>query len=175
MKTKLIILVLILIIAISGIGAYVLTLENTDSAKINNTTNTNNITTGNKNTSNATTDNNSTNEKTEDLSETIKIKDDPNFPTTKKIGKGDEIYVFYNSGYNGQEDISRGLLIYIMNSTDVLEGKTHFKISQAIVKFIDNNNETVYKTYTPNNGDSIRIEVPKDLTPISATVHYKAR
>ncbi|MGL6299080.1 MAG: hypothetical protein ACRC1M_07935 [Methanobacteriaceae archaeon] len=164
MKNKIIVLVIILI-SISGIGAYMILSENTnnpvktfnnDSNLINNSTN----------------QSNSINDKG-NLSKTIKIKDDPNLPTSEKIGNEDTIYAFYNSGYNGQEDIHRGLIIFILNSSNELEGNTNFKISQAVIKFKDNNSKIVYKTYTPNYGDNIKIKVPENLTPLTATVYYK--
>jgi len=170
MNKKIIILLIILIlIVISGIVAYVVTSENTD----------NSVKTSNNTTMNVTNtsidQSNITNDKIQDLSKTVKVKEDYNFPTTAKIGKEDTIHVFYNSGFNGQENIYRGLLIFILNGSDPLEGNTVFKISYAVVKFQDNNNKTVYKTYNPTNGYNIREEVPKNLTPISATVYYRAK
>ena len=162
---KVIILVLILIL-ISGI-AYVATSENTD----NSVKTVDNITKNVTNTSIV--QNNTTNEKTQDLSKTVKIKDE--FTVSQKIAKEDAIYTYYYSGYNGQDDIHRGLFINIVNSSDELEGDTKFKISYAVVKFQDNNNKTVYKRYNSNNGEIIRVKVPKNLTPISATVYYKAK
>ncbi|KZX14921.1 hypothetical protein MBCUT_18480 [Methanobrevibacter cuticularis] len=166
MKNKIIILVVILIL-ISGIAIYVATTENTE----------NSIKTSNNNKKNLTNmsigQNNTTNERTQDLNKTVKIKD--KFMVTEKIAKEDKIYIYYDSGYNGQDDIHRGLFIHILNSSDELEGDTQFKIIYVVVRFQDNNDKTVYKTYNPNNGDSIRVKVPKNLTPISTTVYYKAK
>jgi hypothetical protein len=168
MKKKLIILAIVILILISGVVAYVVISENTNNSvkTLNNTT---------KNVTNTTiSQNNTTNEETQ-LSKTLKIKDDPNFATTKKIGKDDMIYVFYNSGFNGQVGIHRGLIIHIVNDSNIHEGYPQFKISYVVVKLKDNNNNTVYKTYTPNYGEDIKVKIPKDLTPISATVYYKPR
>jgi len=169
MKNKIIILVIIILILILGVVAYAAMSKNTDNSvkTVNNTT---------KNVTNISiSQNNTTNEKTQYLSKTVNIKDDPNFATTKKIGKEDTIYIFYNSGYNGQEDIHRGLLIFILNASNELEGNTQSQISHVVVKFQNSNNGTVYKTYNPNYGPNIKVKVPENLTPISATVYYKAK
>lgn len=164
MKNKTVILAITLIL-IFGISKYIITSEtpNDSTKRLQNKSIMKNITINQNNLTN----------QSSDLKETIKIKDDLNFPTTKKIGKEDTIYVFYNSGYNGQADIHRGLLIYLLNSSNHFEGKTYFKIIQVVVKFKNNNNETIYKKYTQNSGESIRIKVPKNLTPVTTTIYYK--
>jgi hypothetical protein len=170
MKNKIIVVIAIIsiLILISGISAYLILSENMDNSikTANNTT---------KNITNTSTNQINLTNETKDLTETLEIKDDPNFPTTKKIGKEDAIYIFYNSGYNGQSDIHRGLIIYISNSSNELEGYTLFKITQVLVKFQDDNGNTVYKTYTPQDGEYIKEKVPKNLTPLSATIYYQIR
>lgn len=169
MKNKVIIAIAIVIILIAGISAYVLSSNDTSDP----------VTPINNNSSiviNKSIDvNNSTNNKTTALNASLEIKDDPNFPTTKKIGKEDTIYIFYNSGDNGQEDIRNGLIISILNGSDELEGKTIYKISQVIVKFEDEDNKTTYKTYSPNEGNRIKVSLSEDLTPISAVIFYKLK
>lgn len=166
-KIILLVIAVAIIVLISAVAAYVLISDNTDSPveTVNNTT---------INTTNTSVTNNTTNEETQKLSKTIKIKEDYNDPTSEEISKDDTLYVYYYSGYNGQESINRGLIIDILNTLNPLEESPQFKISYAVVKLQDSDNNTVTKTYNPNEG-RIKVQIPKDLTPISATVYYEKK
>jgi hypothetical protein len=166
MKKKIIVLIIVIIaILVGGVIAFTITSEDNSDNSIN--TSTKNQTVENQTVKTNTTKN------TTDLSIIIEIVDHPNNPTNKEIGKGDMVSTYFNSGYSGQSDITRGLFIDIFNSTNELEGLTYYHITKAVVKFKNNNSEIVYKTYTPNSGTGIKIVVPSDLTPISTTVYYK--